>query len=627
MRASQLLALILCFNLCIKQFCDAGKESDLAELPPRGWNSYDSFSWIIDEESFLQNAEILSQKLLLLGYEYVVVDFLWYRKNVEGVSKDSYGYDSIDKWGRPIPDPDRFPSSRNNTGFSEISKKVHELGLKFGIHLMRGISTQAVDSNTPILDIHTGGVYKENNRNWTAKDIGIKERTCAWMQKGFMSVDTSLGAGKAFLRSLYQQYADWGVDFVKLDCIFGDDLDAKEIITVSELLEELDRPVVFSISPGTSVTPLMADTIDKYVNMYRITGDDWDTWADVASHFNVSRDFASVKKIGARGFRGRSWPDLDMLPLGWLTDPGVKQGPHRKCNLTLDEQKTQMTLWSIAKSPLMFGGDLRNLDAITLNLITNPTLLEINSYSSNNMEFPHVYATNNPGKESRVLLKSRKWISNSQKPGKRGLSLASCADEKAKGWFISSQIGKSDRVCWNNQSYCLFKKNIISSSGEKEYLENFHLAANEKDDVNCLDASAVRKRITSEMQNIKTSSCKWHSNQIWRLNDDGTLLNKYSNLCATINSNEETSTTIGGVKSWVATGRNGEIYLAFFNLNSVATRVTAKTSELRDFIGNSFFKKSSCNYTVVWEGKNKRLRRKISRVVNAHGCDLFVLNC
>lgn len=46
----------------------------------------------------------------------------------------------------------------------------------------------------------------------------------------------------------------------------------------------------------------------------------------------------------------------------------------------------QMTLWSMAKSPLMFGGDVRKLDEITYKLITNPTLLEINSFSSNNME-------------------------------------------------------------------------------------------------------------------------------------------------------------------------------------------------------------------------------------------------
>lgn len=34
------------------------------------------------------------------------------------------------------------------------------------------------------------------------------------------------------------------------------------------------------------------------------------------------RDFSKANMIGARGLNGNSWPDMDMLPLGWLTDPG-----------------------------------------------------------------------------------------------------------------------------------------------------------------------------------------------------------------------------------------------------------------------------------------------------------------
>lgn len=84
-----------------------------------------------------------------------MVDFLWYRKNVDGAYVDSYGYDSIDEWGRPFPDPERWPSSKGGKGFSKVAQRVHDMGLKFGIHLMRGISTQAVNANTPILDVHT----------------------------------------------------------------------------------------------------------------------------------------------------------------------------------------------------------------------------------------------------------------------------------------------------------------------------------------------------------------------------------------------------------------------------------------------------------------------------------------
>ncbi|KAL4286702.1 hypothetical protein S83_065947 [Arachis hypogaea] len=128
------------------------------------------------------------------------------------------------------------------------------------------------------------------------------------MPHGFMSVSTSLGAGKALLRSLYEQYASWGVDFVKHDYVFGDDLDLSEISYVSEVLRKLDRSIVCSLSLGTSVTPAMAKDVIGLVIMYRITGDEWDTWWDVKGHFDVTRNFATANLIGATGLNGKSWP-------------------------------------------------------------------------------------------------------------------------------------------------------------------------------------------------------------------------------------------------------------------------------------------------------------------------------
>ncbi|XP_024991133.1 alpha-galactosidase isoform X2 [Cynara cardunculus var. scolymus] len=437
-----------------------------ASLPPRGWNSYDSFCWTISEDEFLQNAQLVSQKLHAHGYEYAVVDYLWYRKLVPGAYVDSLGFDVIDEWGRVIPDPGRWPSSKGGKGFTEVAKKVHDMGLKFGFHIMRGISTQAVNANTPILDITTGKAYVESGKVWHAKDIGIKERACGWMKNGFMSVDTSLGAGRAFLRSLHHQYAEWNVDFVKHDCVFGEDLDLNEIETVSEILKELDRPILYSLSPGTSVTPAMAKQVAPLVNMYRVTGDDWDNWGDVAAHFDVSRDFAAASMVGAKGLLGNSWPDLDMLPLGWLTDPGSNEGPHRMSKLSLDEQKTQMTLWSMARSPLMFGGDMRKLDDATYGLITNPTLLEINSFSSNNKEFPYITSTT----DLRFLEQGSNFQTRSLKEAgsseKLVLGFSSCHDSQAKGWYKDLE-----RVCWRWHSrsekvepFCLYKTEPLLQS-------------------------------------------------------------------------------------------------------------------------------------------------------------------
>lgn len=56
-----------------------------------------------------------------------------------------------------------------------------------------------------------------------------------------------------------------------------------------QILRQLERPILYSLSPGTSVTPNMAKQVNRLVNMYRITGDDWDKWGDVAAHFDVAR--------------------------------------------------------------------------------------------------------------------------------------------------------------------------------------------------------------------------------------------------------------------------------------------------------------------------------------------------
>uniref|UniRef100_A0A2N9HRM0 Alpha-galactosidase n=1 Tax=Fagus sylvatica TaxID=28930 RepID=A0A2N9HRM0_FAGSY len=446
-------------------------KSEHASFPPRGWNSYDSFCWTISEEEFLQSAEIVSERLQAHGYEYVVVDYLWYRRKVKGAYTDSLGFDVIDEWGRMVPDPDRWPSSKGGKGFTEVANKVHSMGLKFGIHVMRGISTQAVNANTPILDTTTGAAYKESGRKWTAKDIGIKERACAWMSHGFMSVDTKLGAARAFLRSLYEQYAEWGVDFVKHDCVFGDDLDINEISVVSEVLKQLNHPILYSLSPGTSVTPAMAKAVSGLANMYRITGDDWDSWGDVVAHFDVTRDFSTANMIGAKGLLGKSWPDLDMLPLGWLTDPGSNEGPHRSSNLKSDEQRTQMTLWSIAKSPLMFGGDVRKLDETTYKLITNPILLEINSFSSNNIEFPYITSTKGFKSKDEVLDgQTGRRLTDLRTSDTHVLSLTSCTNSKAIGWSIEALDQDLEQICWKEQGskhqelFCLYKKEPLLAS-------------------------------------------------------------------------------------------------------------------------------------------------------------------
>ncbi|KAJ1380489.1 Ricin B-like lectin [Sesbania bispinosa] len=552
----------------------------LASIPPRGWNSYDSFCWTISEQEFLQSAGIVSERLHDHGYEYVVVDYLWYRRKVKGAHHDSLGFDVIDEWGRMIPDPGRWPSSKDGKGFSEVANRVHSLGLKFGIHVMRGISTQAVNANTPILDTTTGAAYQESGRVWRAKDIAMPQRACAWMPH------------------------------VKHDCVFGDDLDLNEISYVSEVLRKLDRPIVYSLSPGTSVTPAMAKDVSGLVNMYRITGDDWDTWWDVKAHFDVTRDFATASLIGAESLMGNSWPDLDMLPFGWLTDPGSNEGPHRNSRLNLEEKRTQMTLWSMAKSPLMYGGDVRKIDPDTYDLITNPTLLEINSFSSNNMEFPYVTSLKSEDQDyGRQMRRSSKEMKTSYT---HSLGLTRCSESKASGWTSEILNQYLERICWKRSlgnkhlsAFCVLKRELYSTLDEGSMYQDDHQRKHHLVAANrikfCLDASPKRKLTSKEAKRGTFSPCRWDSNQMWELNPNGTLANSYSGLCATVEFIEDT-VNAGGFRSWIATGRSGEVYVAFFNLSEQKMVISAQTSDLAKVLPGRDF--SSCKGNEVWSGSD-----------------------
>ncbi|XP_022735632.1 uncharacterized protein LOC111289010 [Durio zibethinus] len=643
-------------------------EPEHASTPPRGWNSYNSFCWTISEEEFLQSAEIISNRLKPHGYEHVVVHYLWYRRKLEGAYADSQGFDVKDEWGRLIPDPERWPSSKSGKGFSEVAKKVHSMGLKFGVHVMRGLSLQAFNANTPILDTVKGSAYEESGRQWTAKDIGLKERACAWMSHGFISANTKLEAGRAFLRSLYLQYAEWGVDFVKHDCAFGDDLDIDEISFVSEgdiiqsvlpVLRKLDRPILYSLSPGTSVTPAMAKDVSGLVNMYRITRDDWDTWRDVVSHFDISRDFSTYQMIGAKGLLGRSWPDLDMSPLGWLTDPGSNEGPHRTCNLNLDEQRTQMTLWAMAKSPLMFGGDVRNLDEATYNLITNPTLLEINSFSLNNMEELWVLLParilKHMGGQLKLLTKilnksagKRNWRANLRKHR---------AFTREKLFWLRNYFYVSLLACFLSffVTYAIFYSMLDNLfRGEEmiykqKYQGTLHLLVSDGMEL-CLDASP-RRRLTSKELGVgsllgsykivfKSNASILKFSDV-ELNANGVLVNSYSGLCATVDSLE--GDTFGQIRApnlrilsylKVLSRFNDlfqtfsvEIFLAFFNLNPEKDVISANIADLAKVLPWKILNGTSCKYDEIWSGNFGVAKQLISIAVERHSCTLFVLLC
>lgn len=342
-------------------------KSMVAQTPPMGWNSWDCYGAAVTEDEVRGNAAYMATHLKDYGWEYVVVDIQWYEPGAVSSRYRPFVPLCMDDYSRLVPAENRFPSARGGRGFKPLADYVHSLGLKFGIHIMRGIPRQAV---------HNGGRIK--GTNVTARDIAHTNSICPW-NTDMYGVDASKEGAQAYYDSLFELYAEWGVDFVKVDDIaasrlYGSHLE--EIRLIRRAIDRCGRPMVLSLSPGPA--PLEhADFFAEHANMWRMTDDFWDKWPLLLDMFDRCKKWEGKSRPGA-------WPDCDMLPLGRIGIRNVDGGAgDRRTRFTRDEQRTMMTLWTMFRSPLMFGGELRDNDEWTLSLLTNRDVLAMHRESSN----------------------------------------------------------------------------------------------------------------------------------------------------------------------------------------------------------------------------------------------------
>jgi len=335
-----------------------------ASTPPMGWNSWDSYGTTVREEQVKANADSMARNLASHGWQYIVVDIQWYEPNAQGHDYAPGAKLAMDEYGRLLPAVNRFPSSANGRGFKPLADYIHSKGLKFGIHIMRGIPRQAVEQNLPI-----------KGTRYHAADIADKENPCRW-NPDMWGVDTTKPSAQAYYDSIAELYASWGVDFIKADDMGSHLYQPAEIKALVLAIRKTGRPMVLSISPGPA--PLSeAEFFEKYAQMWRISDDFWDDWKLLKKQFDYTRDWALY--VG----RNNTWPDADMLPLGRLRIT-AKEGGGSPTKLSGDEQQTLMTLWCIFRSPLIFGGDLPSNDQATKALITNDEVLAVDQHSSGN---------------------------------------------------------------------------------------------------------------------------------------------------------------------------------------------------------------------------------------------------
>lgn len=344
----------------------------VAPTPPMGWNSWDAYGLTIDEADFKANTKELA-KLHAYGWTYAVIDEGWYMGNPFGDKLPHRDY-AMDAHGLLIPALNRFPSSSGEQGFKPLAEWAHAQGLKFGIHIVRGIPKQAVDANLPIAD-----------SSFHAADAADTADTCAWDDGTYGVRDNA--AGQAYYDAMLALYARWGVDFLKVDCIADRPYKISEIRQIDAAIKKTGHPIVLSLSPGPTNLSHAAE-IRKYGQMWRISNDIWDGWTFAHDHPNddfpqgLRNIFERLPDWAGQARDGR-WPDADMLPFGMLV-PHPGWGEPRKSRLTLDEQRTQLTLLSIARAPLILGANLTKLDDATRALLTNKDVVAVDQNSHDN---------------------------------------------------------------------------------------------------------------------------------------------------------------------------------------------------------------------------------------------------
>lgn len=338
----------------------------VAATPPLGWNSWDSYGLSISDEEWRANVDWLHQHLQPVGWQYAVVDEGWYLADPPS-STDKRP--SMDPYGRYIAPASRFPD-----GIAGLAAYAHAEGLRFGLHILHGIPKAAVTGNLPIAD-----------SGFHAADAADPSDACAWNNENDGVKDGLVG--QAYYDSLLKLYAGWGLDYLKVDCI-AKPYNAHEIRMIAAAIAKTGRPIVLSLSPGP--VPL-ADALEvaKYAQAWRISNDVWDIWSDPAipeGEFpqTVRRQFTDLSQWAQFAGPGH-WPDADMLPLGYL-GPRPGWGQPRVSRLNYDETRTMLTLWAIARSPLMLGANLPQIDSFTEALLTNREWLDVDQHSSGNRE-------------------------------------------------------------------------------------------------------------------------------------------------------------------------------------------------------------------------------------------------
>ena len=357
-----------------------------AQTPPMGWNSWDCYASAVTEAQVRQNAVFMRDNLKDLGWDYVIIDIRWYTDDTGRWYNQSNPVFTYDQYGRYTPNTGRFPSAADGRGFKTLGDELHAMGLKWGIHIMRGVPKVAVQNKCPI-----------QGTSYTCDQIYKTDTLCTWLSDNY-SIDCTKPGAQEYYNSILNMYAEWGIDFLKVDDLSRPYHDG-EIWLLRNAIDQCGRDIVFSLSPGATPLEKAADCQNK-ANMWRMMDDFWDSWSDLYKEFELCANWNQYRQPG-------NYPDCDMLPLGRLELSNSSYGGGgRWTNFSHNEQQTMMTLWTIFKSPLFFSGDFTYNDDWTNSLITNRDAIYIDQHSTDNRQISNnkaavVWAADDPASQAK----------------------------------------------------------------------------------------------------------------------------------------------------------------------------------------------------------------------------------
>ena len=429
------MLLSLLASVTVKAQDDIATFRTWAMTPPMVWNSWDCYYSRVTEKEVLQNAQdLVDNDLVRHGWEYVVIDIRWYcnHPSLGGGNYNQRGTQDyvLDDYGRYLPSPTRFPSCMQdgvNVGFKPLADKLHEMGLKLGIHIMRGVPKSVVGSS-----------YKLKGSETTAWSQVYNGTTspCTWLKDNLLVRNNE--AGQLYYNSIMDLYAEWGVDFLKIDDL-SRPFYTDEIHMIRRAIDQTGRPMVLSLSPGKTQYQY-ADECLANANMWRMMDDLWDTWSAVDAVFNEANEWSKYSRPG-------NYADCDMLPLGQIAMTIADQGytgadAGRWTRLTQNEQLTMMTLWGICHSPLFFGGEMTRNDDFTLSLLTNEEYHQMHKYGEdahqvmNDEDLGHVA-----------------WTSTDPETGNKYLALFQRDNDR---WIVGSKaLYKSETVAYTTDGHAV----------------------------------------------------------------------------------------------------------------------------------------------------------------------------